>query len=103
MVNKEFLRGNETRLSSRSRRTYRIGFILLFIFAAVVMNTLWNKTNKAEHDFLKGSTLDLTLKVLEIKPTGNHGYGVIYGRVIKSNKSSLYSAIYDNRYAFCKI
>ena len=84
-------------------RNYRIGLFLIFILAAITANKLWNNANKAENEFLKGLNLNLTFKVLEIKPTGNHGYGVIYGQVVKSNKSPVFNAIYHSQYPFCKI
>ncbi len=84
-------------------RNYRIGLFLIFILTAIIANRWWNNANKAEQDFLKGLNLTLTFKVLDIKPTGNHGYGVIYGQIVKSNKPLIFEAAYQNKYVFCKI
>jgi hypothetical protein len=100
---KKFINYLETKLSNRFIRNYRIGLLLIIILFAIIANGYWNKQNKLENDFLRSLNLDVTIKVLEVKPTGNHGYGVIYGKVVKSNKPQVYNAAYNNQYAFCKI
>jgi hypothetical protein len=103
MVMKKLVQNLKTKLSDQFIRNYRIGLFLIFIMAGLIANRWWNNANKAEDNFLKSLNLEITLKVLDVKPTGNHGYGVIYGRVIKSNKPSWYNAVYHDKYAFCKI
>src|ERR1700743_3884686 len=76
---------------------------LTIILIVILANMIWNKLNKNENDFLKGLDLNLTLKVITVVPTGNHGYGVIFGKLINSNKSENYSAVYKNKYTFFKI
>jgi len=100
---KEFVHYLKTEFSTRFIRNYRIGLFVLFICAGVIANSWWNNANKAESDYLKSLNLNLAFKIVDIKPTGNHGYGVIYGHVIKSNKPPIYDAIYRDKYTFCKV
>jgi hypothetical protein len=81
----------------------RVVSFMIVILIVILANMYWNRLNKNENNFLKGLDLSLTLKVITVVPTGNHGYGVILGKVINSNKSENYSAVYQNKYTFCKI
>lgn len=103
MMIREFIRVVYTSLTARFIRYYRIGIVLILILAAIVANGWWNNANKQGNIYLRSLNLDVTIKVLEIKATGNHGYGVIYGKVIKSNKPLVYNALYHNQYIFFKI
>ena len=76
--------------------------LVVFIISVLIANMRWNSRNKDTGNFLKSINLNITLKVITVVPTDNHGYGVIYGEVISSNKPRSYSAIYDNNYIFCK-
>jgi hypothetical protein len=100
---KKFINYLETKLSNRFIRNYRIGLLLILILFGIIANVYWNKQNKLQRNFLRSLNLDMTIKVLEVKPTGNHCYGVIYGKVVKSNKPPIYNAEYHNHYTFCKI
>lgn len=82
---------------------YRIGFVAVVVLMIVFANMCWNTRSNDEKDFLTQLSLKLTLKVQAIRPTGNHGYGVIFGKLISSNTPPNYSAIYHNKYTFCKI
>jgi hypothetical protein len=82
---------------------YRICLLILFIVSVIYTNAYLNKAGKDENNFLKKLNLNLSLKVLDIKPTNNHGYGVMYGEVVSKNVPDNYTAIYKNKYTFCKI
>jgi len=82
---------------------YRICLLILFILAVIFINAYLSKTSEDENNFLKSLNLNLSLKVIDIKPTNNHGYGVIYGEVVSKNVPDNYTAVYKNKYAFCKI
>jgi hypothetical protein len=77
--------------------------LILVVLVAALVNKHWNRLSKDENIFLKSLNLNLTLKVIKVVPTGNHGYGVIFGKVINSNKPANYSAVFQKTYTFCKI
>jgi hypothetical protein len=89
--------------SERFKKNYRIILCLLVISMMVLANLYWNRKNDSENDFLKALNLKLTLKVKAVKPTGNHGYGVIFGQLVNSNTSPNYLAAYQGKYTLCKI
>jgi hypothetical protein len=88
--------------TDRFKRNYRIIFFPTIVLMWVLFIMYWNKQSNNEKNFLKSLDLSLTLKVIKVVPTGNHGYGVIFGKIIKSNKPNNYSAVYQNEYPFCK-
>ena len=77
--------------------------LLIVILIIILAGAYWSRLNKDEKAFLRGLDLSLTLKVIAVVPTGNHGYGVIFGKVTNSNKPDNYLAVYQNKYTFCKI
>jgi len=86
----------------------RVRVFQIALFGAVVLISLlafiysrWDQAK--DQKFLKALNLQVTLKVIDIKQTGDHGYGVIFGKIIKSNKPERYAAAYQNEYTFCKI
>jgi len=90
-------------MTSNNVTAFKIIGFLIFILLAIIANTYWNRENAKANDFLKSLNLNLTLKVIDVKPTNDHGYGVIFGKVVKSNKPVNYSAIYRQKYTFCKM
>ncbi|QNK62084.1 hypothetical protein H7F33_16240 [Pedobacter sp. PAMC26386] len=92
-----------TSYTRKFKTRYRIGLFLVFVLIVVLINMCLNKKDRDENVFLKGLNLKLTLKVKVIRPTGNHGYGVILAEVIHSNTPRDYSATYKSEYTFCKI
>ena len=81
----------------------RIIIFSAIVFIAGLALVFDNKLDNSGKAFLKNSDLNLTLKVTSIIPTGDHGYGAIFGKVVNSNKSENYSAIFKDQYVFCKI
>ncbi|RFZ94775.1 hypothetical protein D0C36_04355 [Mucilaginibacter conchicola] len=45
----------------------------------------------------------MKIKIHAVKPTNNHGMGVVYGHLISSNKSDDFAAVYNQTDTFCKV
>lgn len=52
--------------------------------------------------FVKSLHLNVSFTIEDMVRTNNHGAGIIYGRIIQSNKQKL-NAYFKNKYLFCKI
>jgi len=83
-------------------RAWQRGILGAVILLGVLAFIYSNWAQAKDQRFLKTLDLQLTFKVIDIKPNGDHGYGVIFGKIIKSNKPDKYKAVYENEYTFCE-
>lgn len=80
------------------------GFLVVFLMLVfVMMNLILNQMDQSEINFLKRLNLQVTFVIKKVNHTGNHGYGVVYGEVLKTNQPAPYTACYQNQYTICKI
>ncbi|MBS7564420.1 hypothetical protein KHS38_08370 [Mucilaginibacter sp. Bleaf8] len=77
------------------------GLVVFMILSYVIIKNSDRQIAERE-TFVKSLHLKVTFTIEDMVRTNNHGAGIIYGRIIKSNKQKL-NACFKNKYLFCKI
>lgn len=93
-------------IDERPKRTVASAFKFLavaLLAIIIVVSAILNRADKAEADFLSHWNFKVTMVIEKINRTDNHGYGVVFGKILNSNRPEPYTANYKDQYPLVRM